>query len=57
MNIYGPYLDRVRFWNNLLSLECLKTIRFDIGEKDPNVSLEHQTGALRAVAAHSRFSP
>ena len=26
-------------------------------EKDPIVSLEHQSGALRAVAAHSRFSP
>ena len=25
-------------------------------EKDPNFSLEHQTGALRAVASHSRFS-
>ena len=26
-------------------------------EKDPNVSLEHQSGALRAVADLSRFSP
>ena len=26
-------------------------------EKNPNVYLEHQSEALRAVAAHSRFSP
>ena len=38
MNIYGPYLDRVRFWNNLLSLECLKTTRLIFGG-DLNFSL------------------
>ena len=38
MNIYGPYLDRVRSWNNLLSLECLKTTRLIFGE-DMNFSL------------------
>ena len=38
MNIYGPYLDRVRFWNNLLSLECIKTTRLIFGG-DLNFSL------------------
>ena len=38
MNIYGPYLDRVRFWNNLLSLDCLKTSRLIFGG-DLNFSL------------------
>ena len=38
MNIYGPYLDRVSFWNNLLSLECLKTTRLIFGG-DLNFSL------------------
>ena len=38
MNIYGPYLDRVRFWNNLLSLECLKTSILIFGG-DLNLSL------------------
>ena len=29
----------------------------NLQEKDPFVSLEHQSGALRAMAAHYRFSP
>ena len=32
MNIYGPYLDRVGFWNKLLSLDCLKSARLILGE-------------------------
>ena len=31
--------------------------RVSVHEKDPNVSLEFQTRALRAVASLSRFSP
>ena len=38
MNIYGPYLDRVRFWNNLLSLDCLLPVRLIFGG-DLNFSL------------------
>ena len=38
MNIYGPCLDRVRFWNNLLSLDCLKYARMIFGG-DLNFSL------------------
>ena len=38
MNICGPYLDRERFWNNILSLDCLKTSRLIFGG-DLNFSL------------------
>ena len=31
MNIYGPYLDRERFWNNIFSLDCLKKSRLIFG--------------------------
>ena len=31
MNIYGPYLDRERFWNNIFSLDCLKNSKLIIG--------------------------
>ena len=31
MNIYGPYLDRERFWNNIFSLDCLKNSRLIFG--------------------------
>ena len=38
MNIYGPYLDRERFWSNIFSLDCLKNSRMIIGG-DLNFSL------------------
>ena len=38
MNIYGPYLDRERFWNNIFSLNCLKNSKLIIGG-DLNFSL------------------
>ena len=31
MNIYGPYLDKERFWNNIFSLDCLKNSRLIFG--------------------------
>ena len=37
-NIYGPYIDREVFWNNLMDLDCLKCEKL-ILEGDLNFSL------------------
>ena len=47
MNIYGPYLDRVRFWNNLLSLDCLKSARMIFGEILISLWVVWKFGVLR----------
>ena len=31
VNVYGPYVERERFWNNLLDLECLKYAKLILG--------------------------
>ena len=31
VNVYGPYVERERFWTNLLDLECLKCAKLILG--------------------------
>ena len=31
MNLYGPYVERELFWNNLLKVECLKCSNLILG--------------------------
>ena len=38
VNIYGPYIDREKFWNNFLNMDCLKCDRLILGG-DLNFSL------------------
>ena len=38
VNIYGPYIDRERFWNNFLNMDYLKCDRLILGG-DLNFSL------------------
>ena len=38
VNVYGPYVERETFWNNLLDLECLKCAKLILGG-DLNYSL------------------
>ena len=30
-NIYGPYIDIVSFWNNLMDLDCIKCEKLILG--------------------------
>ena len=38
INLYGPYIDREVFWNNLLEMDCFKCPKLAFG-RDLNLSL------------------
>ena len=56
MNIYGPYLYRERFWNNIFSLDCLKICRlFLVGDLNFSMGLSEVWGEMARVDFLSDF--
>ena len=56
MNIYGPYLDKERFWNNIFSLDCLKNSKLIIGgDLNFSVGFSEIWGARARVDSLSSF--
>ena len=49
INLYGPYIDKEAFWNNLLVMECFKCPKLVFGG-DLNFSLGHSE--IWGVKAH-----
>ena len=50
VNVYGPYVEKERFWNNLLDFECLKCTKLILGG-DLNFSL----GLLKIWGCRARI--